>query len=54
MVIQESGNLRDAVAHLEQYQEQILDKLSILETLGIVFFPVIVLKNHFKFPMPTV
>ena len=39
MVIQESGALREAVAHLEQYQEQILDKLSILETLGIDYFP---------------
>lgn len=34
MVIQESGALKEAVAHLEKYQEQILDKLSILETLG--------------------
>lgn len=37
MVIQESGNLKDAVSHLEQYQEQILDKLSILETLGKLY-----------------
>lgn len=37
MVIQESGKLSDAVAHLEHYQEQILDKLSILETLGTLY-----------------
>lgn len=37
MVIQESGALKEAVAHLEQYQDQILDKLSILETLGTLY-----------------
>lgn len=37
MVIQESGALKEAVAHLEKYQEQILDKLSILETLGTLY-----------------
>lgn len=37
MVIQESGYLREAVAHLEQYENQILDKLSILETLGKLY-----------------
>lgn len=34
MVIRESGDLKQALAHLERYQDQIVDKLTLKETLG--------------------
>ena len=35
MVIQESGDHKAALEHLDTYEEQICDKLSLLETRGI-------------------
>lgn len=34
MVIRESGDLRQALAHLEKYRDQIVDKLTLKENLG--------------------
>jgi hypothetical protein len=34
MVIQESGDYEGALAHLDKYQDQICDKLSLMETRG--------------------
>ena len=38
MVIQESGDYTAALEHLDKYEEQICDKLSLLETRGIILF----------------
>ena len=38
MVIQESGDHKAALEHLDTYEEQICDKLSLLETRGIFLF----------------
>ena len=35
MVIQESGDYKAALEHLERYEDQICDKLSLLETRGM-------------------
>ncbi|GLG97471.1 NMDA receptor-regulated protein 1 [Gryllus bimaculatus] len=37
MVIQESGALEDALAHLDRYTDQICDKLSVMETWGKLY-----------------
>lgn len=37
MVFRESGCLMEALTHLETYEEQICDKLSIMETKGELF-----------------
>jgi len=37
MVIEESGAFAEAVAHLEQYSDQIYDKLTLLETKGKLY-----------------
>lgn len=34
--MREAGNLDDALNHLNKYEEQICDKLSVLEARGIV------------------
>ena len=36
MVIQESGDYTAALEHLDKYEEQICDKLSLLETRGML------------------
>lgn len=34
MVMREAGNLEDALSHLNKYEEQICDKLSVMEARG--------------------
>lgn len=42
MVMREAGNLEDALNHLNKYEEQICDKLSVLEARGLLLFFIII------------
>ncbi|KAF8791900.1 N-alpha-acetyltransferase 15 like protein [Argiope bruennichi] len=46
MVMREAGNLEDALSHLNKYEEQICDKLSVMETKAKLHLDL----NHFKEP----
>jgi len=40
MVIQESGEVLDAIKHLDMYKENIFDKLTVLEIYGKLIYDI--------------
>lgn len=49
MVIQESGDIEQALKHLDTHSKQIFDKVTIQETYGILYFVNMVLRSTLKY-----